>query len=144
MDSIRWKLRAVMARKGWTMSSLGDAIGVHRSVLSRFFRGETDLRASVYMRLLTALGIDLDEALVAAFNGQESPAAASPPVDLWPILSQLDGFILSGVLDRILSSARRQGVEISEKDRQCLIEYKQSLLVIDRKQGGIDGSSSGK
>lgn len=125
-----------MIRKGWSLSSLADEVGVHRSNLSRFFRGETDLRASVFMEMLAVLGISLDEALTGAFNGKEQPSRVAPPVDLWAILEQLDSFGVSGILDRILSSARRLGVKIPDKDLNCLNEYKKELLVVKVKRGG--------
>jgi transcriptional regulator with XRE-family HTH domain len=125
-----------MVRKGWTLSSLADAVGVHRSNLSRFFRGETDLRASVFIDMLAVLGISLDHALTEAFNGKDQLSRAVPLVDLWAILDRLDSFGVSGILDRILSSARRLGVKIPEKDLRSLNEYKKELLVVKVKRGG--------
>lgn len=62
-------------KEGLNQSEIGRRIGVNSSVLSRYFRGENEVRAEVFVQLLTLMGINLREIIEAKIEPQEVKVA---------------------------------------------------------------------
>ncbi|MCC7405982.1 MAG: helix-turn-helix transcriptional regulator [Bdellovibrionales bacterium] len=137
MNTLRWKLRALAAAQNLKTSTLAERIGVHRSVLCRYFNGETDLRASVYEKLLAELGIDLGNLVLTELSqGPHVRRKPRVPVDLWDIILQLDDFSARSTIDRILACARRQRVHLSAKTLESISAIRSRMLVLKLTEGG--------
>ena len=55
------RVKAGRERLGWSLDQLATRTGVSKPHLSRIERGETDITSSIQIRLVTGLGISLDE-----------------------------------------------------------------------------------
>lgn len=57
---IREKFRKIRKAKGVTQRQLAERSGIDRTNISKFERGEHDIRASTLQRLCDALGVSVD------------------------------------------------------------------------------------
>ncbi len=59
-DELREVVRARRRELGLSQEDLADVIGAHRAFVSQFERGRTDARLDLVLKLLHALGLDVD------------------------------------------------------------------------------------
>lgn len=65
------RVRAMRAKRGWSLEQLADTSGVSRSMLSQIERGEANPTVMVALAIAKALGVSLDE--LASTRPESSP-----------------------------------------------------------------------
>lgn len=68
MSDVTSLIGALMRLQGLSQAELAEKSGLHRSNLCRFLAGETDIRMSSLMSLLSSLGLDFKEYLNSELN----------------------------------------------------------------------------
>lgn len=63
MSKVTELLATLMRLEGFTQAQLAEKSGLHRSNLCRFLAGETDIRMSSLVALLSALDVNFEELL---------------------------------------------------------------------------------
>lgn len=53
------QLREAIEASGWTHYRIGKEAGIKSEIISRFVKGERDMRAATFAKIATALGLEL-------------------------------------------------------------------------------------
>ncbi len=129
------KLNALLGLHGISQSDISNEGGVNKSSLSRFFRGETDLRSKQLIKLLGTIGIDLHQIVNQKIDeklGKEKPVAHIGG-ELETIIQNLDDLVAHTILETIISKAKREKKADLKKEIKNLEEYRRTLLLKARK-----------
>ena len=99
------KINALLGLQGISQSHISAEGGVNKSSLSRFFRGETDIRSKQLISLLNAIGIDLHQILNQRIDeklGKEK-LITNIGAELETIIQNLDDLMAHTILETIIS-----------------------------------------
>lgn len=129
------KLNALLGLRGISQSQISEEGGVNKSSLSRFFRGETDIRSKQLIRVLNSIGVDLHQILNQKIDeklGKEK-LITNIGSELETIIQNLDDLMAHTILETIISKAKRVKKTDLKKEIKNLEEYRKNLLLKTRK-----------
>jgi transcriptional regulator with XRE-family HTH domain len=129
------KINALVGLQGVSQTHIAEEGGVNKSSLSRYFRGESDIRSKQLVGVLSAIGIDLHEIVNSKIDerlGKEKPGS-SLGNDLEIVLESFDDLAAQTFLETVIAKAKKVKKMDLKKQIKNLEDYHKSLLMKSRK-----------